>query len=512
MASHGARAVLRRWCLGSALALAAAPFTGCGESPLTDPSQPLRLAINGDPLSLDPHLQNEFLTASVLGNLFEALTRFDPELRIQPSLASGWDNPDALTWRFHLRPGVAFHDGRPMEAEDVLFSLERARSHPASGVTAYLVGVASTRALDPETIEIVTDRPWAAILNKLAFVSIVPRGSPDQVTDPVGTGPYRLAEYLRGERLALEAFSGYWGDEPAEAVVELLLIPDDEERVTRLLAGEVDLVQMLPPREVSRVEAAPCCNLVATDSLVVQYLQMRTDRPPYSDRRVRQAIHLALDREGLVRDVVAGQGRPTAQLVTSDVVGYAPDLHPPERDLARARELLAEAGYAEGVELELEFVPGQRIDALQEQLAEAGIRLTPAPLPWEELYARLVAGEAVFHYGGVLAESGDASDVLDEIVHSRDPERGYGGANGVGYSNPEVDALIQASGSTLNPLRRRELLQECMRRVMADLSFIPLYVPYELYGVREGLEWTPRLDGTVAAAEIRRLPVEAGRR
>jgi peptide/nickel transport system substrate-binding protein len=132
------------------------------------------------------------------------------------------------------------------------------------------------------------------------------------------------------------------------------------------------------------------------------------------------------------------------------------------------------------------------------------------PRSWDELYGRVLSGEMGFHYGAVLAESGDAADVLDEVVHSRDPERGYGGANAIGYANAEVDALIEASAGTLHPLRRRQLLQECMRKVMADLAFIPLFVPHELYGVSAELEFAPRLDGVVLASQMSRRP--AGRR
>ena len=486
-----------------ALALAAALALGCSR-PAPPPARPLRIAVHSDPLVLDPHLRNEALTYSVLRNVYEGLTAFDSEMRIGPALAVSWENPNDLTWVFHLRPGVRFHDGRELTAADVVGSLERARLLPASGFGSYLVAVAAVRALDPQTVELTTRRPYAILLNKLAFVLIVPAGSPPEIRHPVGTGPYRLVSYQPGARLVLRAFEGYWNGPPAPDPVEILPVKDAAERTARLLRGDLDLIQEPRPEDLGRLRASPRCRVVEQESLTVNYLLLATRRPPLSDLRVRRAISLALDRAALVRTSLHGEGRPVGQMVGRAVFGHAPDIAPPGRDLAAARRLLAEAGHAGGLDLDLEFRHGRRAEEIRRQLAEAGIRLRLVEQPWSELFPRLLAHRVSFYLGSILAPSADSSDLFDSMVHGRDPALGYGDANFVDYRNPALDGLIEESGSTLDMLTRRGQLERCMHLLMDDLAWIPLYVPWNAYGVRRDLDWQPRRDGYILARDVRR--------
>jgi peptide/nickel transport system substrate-binding protein len=200
-----------------------------------------------------------------------------------------------------------------------------------------------------------------------------------------------------------------------------------------------------------------------------------------------------------------GRGSPAGQMVGPKVFGYAPEIRPPHRDLAAARALLAAAGYPRGLDAAIEYRAGQDIGALRAQLAEAGIRLRPEPRPWSELYPRLLRGQVGFYYGSWQCSSGDASDLFDNKVHTRDPARGYGDSNSNGYSNPALDQLIESSGATLNMNERRRILESAMRLLDADLPLIPLAIPHSLFGVRAGLAWAPRLDFRIRAADMRRV-------
>jgi peptide/nickel transport system substrate-binding protein len=501
----------RRPLLALALAtLSLAAVPACREREPAPPPPPIRIATYSAPLALDPHFYNEIATFSFLGNVYEGLVAFDSQLRLQPALAASWENPNDLTWRFRLRPGIHFHDGRPLGADDVVASLERARNHPRSGVSNFLVGVVEIRKLDPATIEIVTERPSPVLLNKLCFILVVPRDSPAEITAPVGSGPYRLTAFEAGERLVLEAFDGYWGGRPDVGRAEFLVIADATERVDRLVAGTVDFANEIDPEAVARVEACSECRVAATEGLVVEYLQMRVDEPPFSDLRVRRAVHLALDRETIVAEQLLGQGAPVGQLVGRQVFGHAPELVAPRRDLATARRLLAEAGFPAGFESDLALREGRRADTIVRQLAEVGIRLRPAPSPWADVYARLQRREVPFYLGGVVAVSADASDVFDSKVHSRDPAAGYGDTNYNYYANPTIDALIESSATTMDMRQRRQMLQSVMRGVMEDLPIIPLFVPFELYAVRRDLLWEPRRDGMLRLFEMRRAEGGAG--
>lgn len=494
------------------LALAVAAWLACSaacrprEIPAASPAAgPVRIGLYTAPLGSDPHLASDFLTYFVHGNAFEGLTRLDAQLRVEPALAESWESPNDLTWRLHLRPGVRFHDGRRVTTADVVFSLERARRHPLSAVALYLGSMQQVRAVGDATVEIVTAQPTAVLLNKLAFVSIVPAGSPERIEAPVGTGPYRLSPAQGGDRILLRAWEGYWGPRPAEPEVELRVVPDADEAARLLAAGQLDLLPDLAASAVERVRATPGCRVVAAPGLTTEILRMRVDRRPFSDLRVRTAVHLALDREELVRRLLSGRGAAATQPVGREVLGFDPGMAPARRDVARARRLLAEAGYPGGFAVELELREGRRADAIQEQLAEVGIRTSLRVRPWGEMLGRLKAGQVDLYFGGLVADSGDASDVLDSAVHTPDARQGYGDSNYSGFSSLRVDRSLEAARQARAIQARRDALQAAMRLVMEELPLIPVLIPDDVYGAREGVTWKVRADGRVLARDVSRL-------
>ncbi|MBI3932271.1 MAG: hypothetical protein HY317_02550 [Acidobacteria bacterium] len=464
------------------------------------PPAPIRIAVHNDPISLDPHLQNDVLTYGVLANVFEALTVFDSELRAGPSLASGWENPDERTWRFHLRPGARFHDGRPLEAADVVSSLERARHHPKTSVAGFLVEIEKVTAMGSAGVEIRTRRAFPILLNKLAFVFVVPRDAPGEITTPVGSGAYRFSAYERGRVLRLDPAATDAGLLP----LELVPVRDPRERTRRLLAGEVDVVQDLDPADARGLEAGGDYRVVARTSSIIEYLGLRVGDPRFADPRVRRAIHLALDRRRLVEATQGGYGQPAGQMVGPGIFGYDPGLLPPERDLEAARRLLAEAGQGRGFAVTLEYRDGRRGDEIARQLRDLRLVVDLRSAPWPDLYPRLRAGAIDFYYGGVATPSADASDIFDSFVHTQDEGRGYGQTNFIGYSNAALDEIVEQSGVTLDLVERRGLLQEGMRVLMDDLYLIPLLVPHDVYGIRRGVEWQPRLDRMLLGRHMRR--------
>jgi peptide/nickel transport system substrate-binding protein len=471
--------------------------------------EPLRIGLHAAPVSLDPHLQGEAAAFSILSNIYDTLTTFDAEMRLQPGLAIRWSNPEDRLWRLALRPDVTFHDGSGFDAEDVVFSLDRARSLPESRAAGFLVEVASVRAVGPYGVEIVTHRPYPLLPHKLALVFMVPTGSPTRIDTPVGTGPYRLVRYDPGRKVTLQAIPGSavegWRGRPAVERVEIWNLSDPEERVAALLAGEVEWINDVPPAVFRRLkeEGEPGVRTAARTGLRLIYLQGRPDRPPFDDPRVRRALHLALDREALVREAVAGQARPLGQMAGPEVFGHVADLEPPERDLVAVRRLLAAAGYDAAtkrptVELEHSTARNPRlIEGVQRQLTEAGFAVTPRARPWSEMYPRLYSDAVLFYAGGWVSASGDVSELLDGKVHTRDPQTGYGDANSNGYSNPPLDRLIEEAGVARDPRSRRGLLEDCMRLLMEDPAFIPLYAPFDLYAYADGLTWQPRADGNL---------------
>lgn len=475
-------------------------LSGCAPQPpaldLTA-QRPFQVALHGEPTELDPHLQDELYARVVLANVYESLVEFDAELRLRPALAVRWTNPDDLTWVFELREGARFHDGRLVEADDVVESFERARSHRGSRVSGYLVAVEEVRALDERRIEVRTARPYPILLNKLSFVAIVPRDAPDRIVRPIGSGPYRLAMTGLAERYRLVRVpeAAPVGPEQADFVV----VPSESRRVELLESGDADLAS------AAGLQLGPESGLRSATiaSLSVTYLQLPVSRGPFADRRVRRAFDLAVDRARLVDELQRGAGEPAGQLVGPQVFGYVPDITPPRRDVSAARQLLADAGYPDGLDFVLEVREGREIGSLVEQLAEAGLRAEPRFSRWSELYPRLAGGEVEVYFGAWQCSSGDASDLFDAKLHSAGVSPGYGDANSNGYSNPALDRLIAASGEVFAMAERRRILEQAMRLVVDDLPLIPLLVPYDSWAVRAGVEWRPRLGGLILLSEIR---------
>ncbi len=472
--------------------------TSCSE-----PSRPIRVAIHSAPIDLDPHFQNESLTLGILGNIYEGLTDFDEVLGTRPRLAESWTNPDERTWVFRLRRGVRFHDETPVGAQDVVRSLERARSVEGSALASYLVEVETLRALDERTVEIRTRRPFAALLARLAQVYVVPRDAPARIVSPVGTGPYRLVRYGGGV-LELAPAGTSTGESRGVTPVTFVVEPDADARLRKLLAGEVDVAANLPGTSVAVLRGSGSCRAEVLPGSTVEYLHFAWIDARFRDRRVREAIHLAIDRVAYVAEAHGGLGQPISQMAAPGVFGYAPDLRPPARDVARGRALLAEAGHPEGFDVVLEQRPGRRGDVLARQLAEAGLRVTLRQTPWGDLYRRLQRGDVGFYFGGVVSPTAEASDVLDGWVHSRDAARGYGMSNHSRYSSPRADELIEAASMSFSLVNRRELLQEAMRVAMADLPFVPVAAVSQVYGVRQDLSFRPRVDLKLLGREMRR--------
>ncbi|HTY09100.1 MAG TPA: ABC transporter substrate-binding protein [Candidatus Edwardsbacteria bacterium] len=459
------------------------------------------LAMEDDIITLDPYLHDDSITHSVLGNIYDALVSFDREMKLAPALAIRWENPDDLTWRFFLRPGVAFHDGKPLTARDVKYSLERAKR---GTLGHYLSMVSSVRILDDQTVEVLTHKPYPVLLNKLTFIDIMPEGSADPIVKPVGTGAYKFVSYVKGRELRLAANPAYWQGRPAIATAVFRMLPDDSIRAQALLNGEVDLIRDVDEPDIRRFRSQPGIETLSRPALGVSLLGVNFAQPgPLRKREVREAIFWALDPAA----IIAGSGleaSPINQLVSAYVVGYVPEDEHARPDRERARKLLRQAGYGPGLKLTAEMsktAAAQAGHSLVAQLREVGIDLTVRAYDWPELSARLDKRQSPFFLVGWSCSSGDASDLFDACLHTRDA-RSYGSTNWGGYSNRTLDRLIERSSEVLDSRDRIDLLHQAMRMVLDDMPLIPLYVRNRTYGLRAGLSFTPRQDGRIEVWDL----------
>ncbi len=474
-----------------------------------EPPPALVIGVTSGPVSLDPHTQDESVTASILSNMYEGLMGFDPHLKVVPVLADGYNNPDERTWVFTLRPGVRFHNGRPLTPEDVVYSLDRARTHPDSVFRTMLAAVHQVRKLDDRTVVIITRRPQPVLIRMLALVSIIPAGfQPER--DIRGTGPYMMTRYTPRQELSAEYFPQYHGPAPEFQAVTWRFIVDDRQRAQALIDGRIDMDTDLAAADEERVKWQNHLAVATWHGSSVTCLNLdvrgepRTN--PLADRRVRQAISLAINRQEIVDNVYPNYATVATQLIPPSVVGFAPDLPAIRHDAAAARALLRAAGYGDGLALTLDLSEAAMAEGqlLRRQLGEAGMRLQLAPCDWSELYPRVSRGESRFFLVGYISSSGDAGELFNSQLHSRSADGEYGAENVGGYANPELDRLVEAADREFDPRRRQELLQAAMRLVMADLPYIPMHTRSHCYGLRQDLLWQPRADSTVQIREIGR--------
>ncbi|MEM7349352.1 MAG: ABC transporter substrate-binding protein [Acidobacteriota bacterium] len=481
------------------------------EAPTPEPSdaeapRPIRIAINEDLPTLDPHHHLTIVGGAVLCNIFEPLVCRTRRNEPIPCLAERWSTDDSQSWRFYLRPKVRFHDGSALTVGDVVFSLERARNDPRSEIGGFLSGVSSIKAdLSAGAIDIVTRRPEPFFLESLSMIPIVPASSPAEIIEPIGTGPYRFVAYHRQDVLRLQRFEGYWNEAPPEAAAEFAVIPDAVKAAELLEAGEVDLTTYLPPRLVERIESNDDLWVESLLSQSVIYLQLNSAKPPFDDPRIRQAIDLAVDREALMTNVTLNHTRPASQMLAPSILGHDPHLVPTGRSLGRARQLLKEARGGEPVAIAIDTTAAyeRHAIALAAQLAEVGFEVEIRVRQWPELYKALEDGEVSTWLGVWAYDSSDGAVYFNVAVHSPTDDRKLGSSNLTRYSDPQLDALIRSAGDQSDLTAREAKLQEISRRwVELDVE-IPLLWPLDLYGTRQDLEWEARKDSALHLPEMR---------
>jgi peptide/nickel transport system substrate-binding protein len=492
---------------GSALAAALCLLVGWAcRGPEREPvriacESPLPRTLDPDPAFVDGAVH------SVFCNFYDSLTAFDRNMRIGPGLAVSWNSPDDTTWVFELRKDVVFHDGSPLTAEEVRSSLERSRSSPDPAVARHLAVIAGIEVVNAHVLRIRTHKTDALLAGRLAEALIARR---DQAAGAaphfVGTGAY-VAEGWENGVLRSRAFPRYWRGRPPIPEVSFVgnaRVPD----VARLNIDVFRFTGTLPPEQ-----DPPGRRVIYRPSTAGTYLWYDTragDKAnPLSDRRVRQAVSLALDRKTLAQ-TYGGRSQPLTQLVPAGIYGHLEDLPELAFDRARARDLLRQAGYPKGLDLGPLEYPGNRgveelAKAIQQELASIGVTVEARPIEWPTLLSQWPEGKVRLFVATWFLEDGDATTFLTDCIESRDREHNRGAYN-PGYEDPEMDSLIEEQAGILQDAERLEHYRRLMARAMTELPIVPLISPGVSYGLSGRIQWEPRLDGKMLAAEMTASP------
>ncbi len=462
-----------------------------------------------DPRSLDPALSTDVPTGRAVSYVFEGLTRFTADARLEPALATRWElSADGRTYTFHLRPHVVFQNGRPFGAGDVVHSFTRAldpATHggraepllPIQGASAFADGKATTvsglSAPDDSTVVITLDQPLAIFPKLLAMpvASVLPADAPASVGDhPVGTGPWKLVTWKHDDYLLFARNANYWGGPPKADSLEARIIAEPSTAVAEFESGNVDVAE-IPPDEVESWEADSSRKPLLRDapSLQLVYVAINTTRGPLRDRRVRQAINDAVDTRTILQQLVHGRGQPAAGVIPPSLGGADTTRAPYPYDPAKARALLAAAGHPDGIDVELWTgatpIMVRVAEAIQGYLNAVGIRTKIVQRDAASAREAARKGETDLFLKDWYADYPDAENFLDPLLAGTNT--GVGG-NVSFYRNPAFDRLMSAARREPDEPKRNALYRQADSLAYADAPMIDLYFYDKLYAVQPWLQ------------------------
>ena len=447
----------------SRLALAAALSLAAG---LASAQTSITLGMQLEPPNLDPTAgAAAAIDEVVYANVFEGLTRYNPDGTIAPALAARWDiSEDGVVYTFHLREGVRFHDGTEMTAEDVKFSLDRARDETSTNAQKGLfASIADVTVIDPLTVQVMLSAPSGAFLTNMAWgdaVIVAPETAETNATNPVGTGPFRFARWVQGDRVELERNPDYWGEAPALERVTFRFISDPTAAFAAMMAGDLDAFPVFPAAEnLAQFEADPRFEVIVGSTEGETILAMNNAAPALADPRVRQAIALAVDRQEIIDGAMFGYGTPIGTHFAPhnpdyvDLTGLSP--HDPDK----ARALLAEAGVADGLTLSLKLPPpvyarrgGEIIAA---QLRDVGIETEIENLEWAQWLEQVFRGK---DFDLTIVSH---TEPMDINIYAR-PDYYFQ------YDNPDFQELMAELDVTADEASRSDLLRQAQTMIAED--------------------------------------------
>lgn len=485
-------------------------------------AETVRWARSSDALTLDPHAQNSGPTNTLALHFYEPLIMRANDGSLAPRLATEWYilDSDPTVWEFKLRPGVKFHDGSALTARDVVFSLDRARA-PTSGMSAFHSAVEEVRAVDDMTVQVRLAGPSPLYPQNLTntFIMSESWSSEHNVTEPQdfasgadsyavrnenGTGQYRLLSRDPGVRTEMALFEDHWAEEKP-AVTEIVYTPitDDATRVAALLSGEVDLVQDLPIQDIERLSATPGIKVVsgaenrsvffgydiASPRLATSNVE---DANPFADVRVRQAMDLAVDRVAIQRVVMRGNSDPSGTPVPPSANGWTEELNAfSAPDYDRARELMAEAGYADGFSVTLHCTNDRWVNdeaicqALVGMIGRIGIRANLVSQPLARHVPLIENWETDFYILSFGFPTFDAAFFLDRVIHSRNGP--YGTYNGSRLEDSEIDTKIESLGTEVDFDRRDADIAHILQKMKDEYILLNIHNQLITYAMKEGI-------------------------
>ena len=506
-------------------------------------AETLRYGGTTPPLTMDPHATNDFVTAALVRQVYDSLVGLDNAMDIQPGIATEWKSVDPTTWRFKLRTGVTFHDGSPLTADDVVFSVMREKESPL--YKSLYGGIKEARKVDDTTVDIVSTGPdpilprksvrlfimsakWAAAHGSEKVSDLGAQGTEAfTLRNANGTGPMKLVSQEPGQRTTFERNPKYWGKFSGNVDRAIYTpIASAPTRVSALLSKELDLITDVPLQDIERIKGAAGFSIVEAPQQLFMELEMdgtrdlaldTTDKAgqplknnPFKDVRVRRALAMAVDANLIAQRIMLGHAKVVGTAASDGFGGYQKDLDVRwPTDPVKAKALLAEAGYPDGFVTQLNcplerYVNTEEIcRAVAGMLARIGVEVRVKGIPWPEFARLLVNGPtSSFHLIGASGNSGDVQDTFASVMATRSKETGRGGTNWAMWTNPEFDAVVDELVHTFDPARRTELYRKGLTIGRDQVHAIYLHQPMITWAMKGNVSAPARADTAVMLQDI----------
>ncbi len=478
-----------------------------------EPGGQLTIAQSADINTLDPKFLKGRETQNVMRLMFDSLYHRDDQMQIIPWLATSVENPDELTWRFHLRQGVKFSNGDDFKANDVKFTMDRLLAEDSGWSERSFID--KVEVVDDYTVDIITKAPYPALLTRAVLWHMTDEqyfqkaGEDGFQNHPIGTGPYTFVSWTKDEQVVLQANPNYWRGAPKIETVIFKPIPETATRIAALEAGDVNIITDVPPDYAKAPDSSVQIGTIPGTRAF--FLGMNVNVAPFDDVRVRQAMNYAVDVTTIIKTVLGGLARPMDNPLLPEAFGYAPTpvYH---YDLAKAKSLLADAGHPGGFEFQLDTDPTLKeiAEALSGQLSQVGIVMHINVLDPAALTAKIEPGGTQAYLSSWGNSEMDASGILPKQFYSKrygcdlltykypDPKSGYGdsakGCYYTGFGDAAVDKAIEEGQTNVDANARKTAYAEALNLIVEKTPWVFLYNPSEIYAYRGVEGWAPRAD------------------
>jgi peptide/nickel transport system substrate-binding protein len=490
----------KNFLLGVTAALiGATALTACSGGSQTASSvkkEEIVVAITEDPRgSLDPIDTFLVTWGSIASNIFDGLLERGEDLKLRPGLAESWEYKDPKTLEFKLRKGVAFQNGEPFNAESVKFTFDRLlgpegeKSPQRSNYDA----IDKVEVIDEHTVVFKLKKPDPVLLTKLAGYGamIVPpkylkeKGDANFNTNPIGTGPFKVTEYVKDDHISMEANAKYWGGSPKVKKVKYRIIPEATTRIAELQTGAVDIAARIPASQAKTIESNKDLSLQKSGSPTVRFIRFDVSKPPMDNVKVRQAINYAIDKQAIIDKILNGYGKAISTIQGDISFGNDPNLKPYPYDPAKAKQLLHDAGVQPNTKLTLSIVGSDAVfkevaQAVSAYLKEVGLAVEIKPQDVQTLNNDLIpkakAGEMFqFGWGGWTLDFDNTAYLLYKKGQFWNPS----------YGSPEVDKLLDAERNSVSQEERQKIFYQLDKVLIDEAVDVPLYQDMTLWGVNK---------------------------